>query len=50
MKKMLAKNTLIGMILIPAMFSGAVLAQGTSGKDPIVKNLKLTVSMIVVWS
>ena len=38
MKKMLAKNTLIGMILIPAMFSGAVLAQGTSGKDPIVKN------------
>ncbi len=27
MKKMSAKNTLIGMILIPAMFSGAVLAQ-----------------------
>ena len=29
MKKMSAKNTLIGMILIPAMFSGAVLAQVT---------------------
>ena len=29
MKKMSAKNTLIGMILIPAMFSGAVLAQIT---------------------
>ncbi len=28
MKKISAKNTLIGMILIPAMFSGAVLAQG----------------------
>lgn len=27
MKKMSAKNTLIGMIFIPAMFSGAVLAQ-----------------------
>ena len=30
MKKMPAKNTLIGMIFIPAMFSGAVLAQVTS--------------------
>lgn len=29
MKKTSAKNTLIGMILIPAMFSGAVLAQET---------------------
>ncbi|MBY0499756.1 MAG: OmpA family protein [Nitrosomonas sp.] len=27
MKKISAKNTLIGMVLIPAMFSGAVLAQ-----------------------
>jgi len=32
MKKISAKNTLIGMILIPAMFSGAVLAQ-TTGID-----------------
>ncbi len=30
MKKTSAKNTLIGMILIPAMFSGAVLAQETN--------------------
>ncbi|WP_394808394.1 OmpA family protein [Nitrosomonas sp.] len=30
MKKISAKNTLIGMVLIPAMFSGAVLAQATS--------------------
>lgn len=29
MKKISAKNTLMGMILIPAMFSGAVLAQET---------------------
>lgn len=29
MKKISAKNTLIGMVLIPAMFSGAVLAHAT---------------------
>ncbi len=38
MKKMSAKNTLLGMILISAMFSGAVLAQLTSiDQDRTVK-------------
>ena len=38
MKKISAKNTLLGMILIPAMFSGAVLAQETIiDKDKSVK-------------
>lgn len=38
MKKMSAKNTLIGMILIPAMFSGSVLAQLINiERDPNVK-------------
>ena len=38
MKKMSAKNTLIGMILIPAMFSGSVLAQIINlDRDPNVK-------------
>lgn len=38
MKKISAKNTLMGMILIPAMFSGAVLAQETIiDKDKSVK-------------
>lgn len=38
MKKISAKNTLMGMILIPVMFSGAVLAQETViDKDKAVK-------------
>ena len=38
MKKISAKNTLMGMILIPVMFSGAVLAQETIiDKDKTVK-------------
>ena len=38
MKKMSAKNTLIGMILIPAMFSGSVLAQIINiDRDPNIK-------------
>ena len=37
MKKISAKNTLIGMILIPAMFSGAVLAQGTEADSTVKK-------------
>lgn len=38
MKKLSTKNTLIGMILIPAMFSGAVLAQvGNIDQDRTVK-------------
>ncbi|WP_292995541.1 OmpA family protein [Nitrosomonas sp.] len=38
MKKISAKNTLIGMVLIPAMFSGAVLAQATGiDQDQSVK-------------
>lgn len=34
MKKISAKNTLIGMILSSAMFSGAVLAQEASAEEP----------------
>ena len=38
MKKISTKNTLIGMVLIPAMFSGAVLAQATGiDQDQSVK-------------
>ncbi len=38
MKKISAKNALFGMIIIPAMFSGAVLAQSTNiDQNPSVK-------------
>ena len=45
MKKISAKNTLIGMVLIPAMFSGAVLAHAAGidqyDQDRSVKKPKL---------
>lgn len=37
MKKISAKNTIIGMILSSAMFSGAVLAQGTAADGTVKK-------------